>query len=35
MISKEMNARLKNNVKIFLKKIRTRIVIVIIKDHKR
>ena len=35
MISKKMNARLKNNVKIFLKKIRIRIVIVIVKDHNR
>ena len=33
MISKKVNARLKNNVKIFLKKIRTRIVIIIIKNH--
>ena len=35
MISKEMSARLKDNVKIFLKKIRTRIVIVIVKNHNR
>ena len=35
MISKEMNARLKNDIKIFLKKIRTRIVIVIVKNHNR
>ena len=35
MISKKMSARLKKNVKIFLKKIQTRIVIVIIKNHDR
>ena len=33
MISKKINARLKNNVKMFLKEIRIRIVIVIIKNH--
>ena len=33
MISKGVSVRLKKNVKVFLKKIRTRIVIVIIKDH--
>ena len=35
MISKKINARLKKDVKIFLKKIRTRIVIVIIENHNR
>ena len=35
MISKEVSARLKKNIKIFLKKIRIRIVIVIVKDHNR
>ena len=33
MISKGVNVRLKNDVKIFLKKIRTRIVIDIVKNH--
>ena len=33
MISKRVSARLKKNMKIFLKKIRTRIVIVIVEDH--
>ena len=35
MISKKMNAKLKKNMKIFLKKIRTRIVIVIVENHNR
>ena len=35
MISKRVSARLKKNMKIFLKKIRTRTVIVIVEDHNR
>ena len=35
MISKRMNTKLKKNMKIFLKKIRTRIIIVIAKNHNR
>ena len=35
MVSKKMNAKLKDNVKVFLKEIRTRTVIIIIKNHNR
>ena len=35
MISKKVSAKLKENIKIFLKKIRIYIIIVIVEDHDR